>query len=302
MARLGKAPYSVKNPQVTEWNTWGEFVDAAERGEPTPNVGERSSRRESSSQHWDLGCGFDKALKLARDGWQEGREKAADIARRLENRVMHRIVKEDVNYDVEGMGFDVARFLNGEPEHWIKPEEHTMTSAHGNRHVKLVVNVAASCGVSGDAILARGATLAALVELLEYADTRVELWTVDAHASTYYPDGGKSSAPPISVNMVKVKAFDQPLDPGRIAFALAHPAMLRRLCFSMMEQSDESIAKFVTSSHSYGYPTDWQPDDCSIYVGSSRYWDTGADWTSPESCEAWVLARLAQQGIILRDD
>lgn len=294
----GEAPFSSDNPQRVTFQSWGAFVAYVATTTPTV-AGGLSSHDPASS--WNGNVSWARSLALAVEGWTEGEQRIRELSRRLEAHITHRIVREEFNYDVEGMAFDVARFLNGEPEHWIRPEEATVTTDHGSKHVKLVVNISASSAVSPEAIIARGAAVAALVELLEYADHRVEVWITNPSSAAHRY--GEAYAPPIYVCDVKVKSFDQPLDMGLLAFALAHPATLRRLMFAAQECADPSIVKYVTHSNSYGYPTenDAAKAEAGIYLPGSKLWDSAADWTSPESVETWILAELAKQGIVLRD-
>jgi len=294
----GFPPFGVGNPEVKTFHSWGAFLDYCETAPSTIADANRLSRTHDADR-W-VGCAdWDATVKLAREGWKSGEEKVRAVSRRLEARLLHKIVREDTNYDVEGMAFDVARYLHGEPEHWLRPEETTAIVEHGTKHVKLVVNVSASAGVSAEAITARGAATAALVELLEYGDHHVEVWAMDASTFAYNNERPK---PPVHVDLVKLKAYDQPLDMGRLAFALAHPGMLRRLCFSAAESADPSIVRWVSHANSYGYPAEYTPEGTSIYLPGSKLWDKDCNWTSPESVEVWLLAQLAKQNIILRDD
>lgn len=275
---------------VKTFPSWGAFVNQAEVTGHTSWQNARLDRDEE----WAGTRTFEQALKLARDGWPEGEAKVRTLARRLEIRLINRIVREDVNYDVEGMTFDVARYLNGEPEHWVCMEESTM-QLHGQRHVKIMVCVSVSCGVDREVIIARGAALTALIELLEYAGQRVELWIADAQSN----DVGRH---PFYQRYTKVKAYDQPLDVARTAFALANPACQRRLGFSLMEQARPDVARKLSSR--YGISVDVpekEREDCSLYFGKMQG-ATDVQWESPERAEAWILATLAAQGVVLRDE
>lgn len=277
---------------IMTFDTWGAFVTQAEK------VGTqlRGSAREVSDHRnsWAGTRTMDEAIKQARYGWKEGEEKVRTLARRLEVKVINRIVREDVNYDVEGMTFDVSRYLNGEPEHWVCIEESTM-QMHGQRHVKIMVCVAVSCGVDPETIIARGAAITALIELLEYAGQRVELWIADAESSDV-------SAHPRYQRYTKVKAYDQPLDVARTAFAVASPACQRRLGFSLMEQTNDATANYIGPY--YGISVDVPADkreDVSLYFGKMQG-TTNVAWSNPAAAEAWIIAELAAQGVVLRDD
>jgi len=289
-----RSSYDREHPEVIEFDTWGEFIDHVETVNPTKGADNESHNTKGAG--W-CSATWSEAINLARHGWTKGESYVAKRAKRLEDRIAHRIVREDWNYDVEGMAFDVARYLTNEPEHWIRPEDSVVTSDAGTRHVKIVANVSASCQVTDEAIRARGATIAALVELLEYSGQCVEVHIIMATTN-------QSKGAPVHAFSVRVKAFDQKLDMGRIAFALAHSATLRRFGFRMNESAHHSIVREIGSSaYSYGYPAEFDKlGETSLYLPAAKGWDNDVDWTSVESAEAWILAKLAEQGVVLRDD
>lgn len=281
--------------QEFSFPTWEAYVTACETRPPCP--GASRSSHEQGRGDWHGTDTWGEALKLARDGYKEGTERVRNIARRLETRIIHRIVREDVRYDVEGMGFDIARYLDGEPEHWVQPEESTF-AVEGQRHVKIEVSVSVSCGIGTETIARRGAAIAAAVELLEFAGTRVELWTVDAGS------GRTANGEANFIARTRVKAYDQPLDMSRVAFALVNAANTRRLHFALQESTRHEICVgkgIGTHAGAYGYPTDApKHDDTSVYLPAMVYGDPR--WASEDSAEAWILSMLAEQGVVLADD
>lgn len=278
--------------QVLRFKSFAEYIHAAETREKVP--GTCNSSHDGDAYFTGTNSWAD-AVKLARDGWPQGTERVNAISRRLEAKVLHRIVREDTRYDVEGMGFDVARYLDGEPEHWVQPEESTF-AVEGQRHVKIEVSMMCSGGISADIIMRRGAAIAALVELLEYSGQRVELWLTSANAGHNGHLGN-----PVHVTHIRVKAYDQPLDPARVAFALVHPSTFRRFMFALQEGARPDLAKRSLGVSGYGCVTNAvKEDDTSIYLPAMFYGDER--WESEDSAETWILAILAKQGVELRDD
>lgn len=282
MANLPNDYEDANGMRHVKFATWGDFLEFVD-GEPLPGS-DCSSQR--SSYDFTGTESFAEARKLAQHGWTEGTERVRSIVRRLEARLLHRIVREDVNYDVEGMGFDVARYIEGEPEHWVRLEESTMQE-DSHRHVKVIVHGGALGDVSTETMLAKGAVAAALVELLEFAGHNVELHHVAAVEK-------KRGAGLYFASWIRLKAYDQPLDMDRVAFALAHPSMHRRLTFKVRERCDAALTQW-----SYGATEDCDPKDGSLYVPSAR---SGDIWTNPAKAEAFVVAALASQGVIVSDE
>lgn len=273
--------------------TWGDLLSFVQG--PRDKCLYRSSQNKSTNRDdWTMTKDFPSAIKLATDGWRKGTDAVNRISQRLEAKLIHKIVREDVNYDVEGMGFDVSRYLSGEPEHWVQQVESDLAE-NSHRHVRVVCNVAVSCGISTQVIQARGAAMAALIEMLEYAGHRVELWVCASGSDKYSPN---SHADAVIVASVKVKAYDQPIDPARLAFALCHPSMFRRVFFSAWEHTSPATQKLMGSC--YSYPCDYDLHDGAIYVGKALLGEV--QWTSPEGAEAWILGQLAAQGVVIRED
>jgi hypothetical protein len=123
---------------------------------------------------------------------------------------------------------DVGRFLSGEPECF--GTEIADGGSISRPVVKIVANLAASGAVTPQSLFIRGAAIVAAIDILEALGRRVEAWV--AHGSAR----SKGSDSQSHETHVLVKRADQPLDVDRLAFAVAHPACLRRLCFSIMEQ------------------------------------------------------------------
>lgn len=274
--------------------SWGALLEWLEtpttNGIPGDGVGTARDKEFYGTKCWE------DTLTLAREGWHEGAERVQAIAKRLETSLIHNIVREDVNYDVEGMSFDVARYLTGEPEHWVRQEESTM-AMEGQRHVKVVVNTAVSGGVERNVIETRGAVIAALVNLLEFAGHRVELWVGRGVAMDY-----TRRTRPVYVTLTRVKAYDQPLDIERVAFAVAHVAMARRINMAAHAHRLTAEDNATLGMHDgTGYPADLPCDEeTSLYMGKTGLWE---EWThNPASAERWILSQLQAQGVTLRED
>jgi hypothetical protein len=91
----------------------------------------------------------------------------------------------------------------------------------------------------------------------------------------------------------KVKPYDQPLEPGRIAFALANPSNFRRLHFALIAPKHNDWL-----GHGYGMPcsgTDVAEGD--IVVPEAMYGNR--QWEDSERALAWIQGELERQGVKL---
>jgi hypothetical protein len=154
---------------------------------------------------------------------------------------------------------NIGRYVSGHPKPYMQKqqiEDETGDNKSG-KIINIAFNMSASGEISGQEMFNKGATIAALIELLERAGKRVEL--KGRMSST-----GHDKAKPNFRYQVMIKEAGEPIDVDRIAFALAHPGCLRRLGFSIMEQASEKIQRAIGIGEwgsGYGMPTEWQERD-----------------------------------------
>jgi hypothetical protein len=202
------------------------------------------------------------------------------------------IQRVEVSHDVEGHAIDVARFVDGEPEAWLKFEEVLQESESGHKLIRIAFNYSVSGHISPEVITRKGAAVAALVELLEYAGHRVEL--ILCHAVAEYRNDEA-----VTETYIRMKEFDQNLDSAVLAFALAHPATLRVLTFSIMEQYPYEVRRHIgVPGGGYGIPAEVNKENRGdIYIARSLASDS--QWDSAEKAEAWIIKQLKEQGVTI---
>lgn len=278
-----------------EYADWADFVDHAATRESRIDFGPAGPASRRAVTGWQAtwyGTGtFDAALKLARVGWPEGETLARAYSLALVDRVSNLIERPEYVYDVEGDGVDIGRYVEGEPECWLR-QETRIVHGPGRRLYRIVLNVAALCTVSSDVLRARGATTAALAELLELAGHGVAIELVDVSQAF--------SAADRAVFRVPLKAADQPMDLSRLIYAMAHESCLRRLAFSIMEAFPAKLAKAleVKGGGSYGKPGPLRADEREhgdIYIDAGTV--PSEVWSDPQRAVAWVISTLREQGV-----
>jgi hypothetical protein len=190
-----------------------------------------ASRTNSPSQSWDLGVGYDGAMRLAEHGWSEG---AKDLSDRLEAHLPSLDKTDTWRYDVAGERPDIGRHLSGDPA-------SMMRHGHPKGHkpiLSLAVNIRVSCVVKAAAMANFGAAMVATIDKLEHVGRRVEL--VSAFSSRV------RMLDRVTGSWI-VKRAEDPLDLAAVAFSIAHPAASRRIGFAMFERSA------VPQCSAYGY-------------------------------------------------
>ena len=244
---------------------------------------ESSSSRKGSRRDTDLswygGATWDQACILAKAGWIEGMDMIEMYRCKITPMITDTILRPVPIDNIHGFAVNVGAFLSNMPE-CFHDREYERRNYPG-RLFTLVVSCAYSCGVDTDIVIQRGAMVCALIDAMEYAGNRVE---VICNEAVYY--GGCKN----EVDVV-LKKHDQPLDLSQLAFCLAHPAMLRRLMFSINEQSGWADL----SRGSYGIP-DEASDKGDLYID-----EINSGKISDSEAIEWLNDKLKSCGIEMRE-
>lgn len=273
-----------------EHYTWQGFLNLALDGASDLSDEHRSSRREHASRF--VSTTWDEAVQLAQTGW---RGEALDEARRFAQRVAAQVVTERLATtfepfrDVTGSQIDIATFLAGEPECMI--EAAPIRHASRGRAVRIAVPVGYLADVDASLVLQRGAAVMALIEALAIAQHPLEVWATSRRTSK----SGKAS----TACAVLVQPANAPMDAGRVMFALAHPAMLRRLIFSALECQGAGFRRSFEVKPNGGYSGSraTRADDLPELPGGTSIvlplLVSGADWGEAAAIR-WVESTLTQ--------
>lgn len=265
----------------TEFESFSDFLSYADRIAPIVAndsghyVG--NSRKRESRGGWYGTSDFSETMKLARDGWAEGREAVEAAIVHFSSVIGSKARRTVLAHEVAGSSPDVAAFLCGDPENMFA-REYIETETVG-KIIRLVVNGTASAGIDSKEIIKRGALIVALVDSLEMSGFSVEV-ILTFHGK----DAGVSTE-----QIITVKSAGDPVEIDRLAFCIAHPSCFRRLGFSCWEHDPLYMAKHYRSG--YGRCAE-SSDKGDIYIPSS-------DLTRITDGEAsrWVRDHLAPLGI-----
>lgn len=233
---------------------------------------------------------FEAATALATAGWPEGRAKMAALMDRAKAATQTR-PERTATYDVAGAYPMPAFAAAGEPACMVDFRDDQ--ARRQTPVVGILYNIGASGGIPPETIMARGAAILAEVDALEAAGLRCEI-TLCAYVTDQHEKGKPHSQS--HRTDCRVKEADQPMDIDRLAFALAHPSMLRRLVFALREAHE--FGKAIGDG--YGYSTDAPPAErngCDVYVPAmfTLNKDATEGWTDPAT--AATKARAMFDGI-----
>jgi hypothetical protein len=225
---------------------WQHFVDTVRRP-MSPDVDGHSTLERDYD--WALGASYADALRMACTGWAEGFKAVSLKADALCQ--AHGGLELSPRFAEAGDEVDVGMFLSDEPECMVEyPLEPKRKPV-----VKIVVSASFSAGIGAEEIYNRGAAVLAAIDLLEGSGVRVE---VDLDMGT---ETGRNQFR----RTIPLKAADEALDRDKLAFAICHPATLRRLMFRLHEQSGQEGFERMGGT-TYGHPLQPEAQDGAIVV------------------------------------
>lgn len=217
----------------------GGLVEAVDYLDKNPgNWRSKCSRTNGASQSWDLNTGYDKALKLAKDGWEEGMDALSDALAAV---IPASGRESRWGWSQVGTSVNIGRHLHGHPKSMRSRRKKTMGSAPV---LHVACNMTASCMVTGQQMANYGAAIAGLIDRLENSGKRVHL---DMFFAIYIPNSGKA----FLQTGWNVKRASEHVDLAALAFSIAHPASFRRLGFALMERTPRDV-----ENSCYGYSAD----------------------------------------------
>jgi hypothetical protein len=247
--------FTAKRHIIMYGESLGDVTDYLSGNPPKWDYG--SAKSNPASDNWDMRAGYDGALKLAKEGWEEGVE-MIDMALQVIVPASGRAGRW--GYSQSGSSVSVTRFLQGHPRNMRNRTKRTMGSAPV---LHLIVNTVASCMITATQMANYGAAIAGIVDRLENSGRRVHLDCVFASRLTDRSCGEVRCS--FGWN---VKKASEPLDLAEVAFSLAHPAAFRRIGFGMLERTPEEV-----QTPGYGHCCDGLPCDVPDYTDGTMIVD-----------------------------
>ena len=223
--------------------SWHDFLAAAQ--EPETIHGDGRHARDS----W-AGGSWEEALRLAVDGWSVPLAQTHVSVAALRERagLGSSVTTLEPAWDVTGSEVDIGAYLAGVPECMVDAVPQR-TSRRG-RIVAFLVPASYSNKTPHTLIRNRGIALATLCSAIIAAGHSVEIWS--GFVGFIGDDRIRAVA--------RVVSAGEPLDLGRLIFAVAHPLMLRRLWFAVWDAEDAQVARWVQKGN-YGFPSFCRPED-----------------------------------------
>ena len=264
---------------VESFDSMHEFINMAQSN-PNPQSSDGNSESFAGT------ASLKDACTLAHNGWTEVRPDVELLFNDLEARIADKISDKFLTYnDVAGSEIDMGMYVSGVPEHMISFSP--VLEATMGRVIKIHISITASASIPKEQIMARGVAVCALVDTIHKLGVGVEIWGEDAIV-------GQNSK--LFGTRVLIHDSSEMLDIDNVMFALAHPSMLRRLTFSIQEQSPNAKAQGVGGG--YGTPTDLSPMEADVKIERLQR-GTGDIIAKPVE---WVISTVTGLGLIESED
>ncbi|MFC4014066.1 hypothetical protein ACFOY2_43045 [Nonomuraea purpurea] len=267
--------------------SWQEFLDQATAPETT-SLGD--SRTNSAA--W-AGADWEEAIRLARDGWPLALEQADVTVGQLRERagLSAAVTILEPSWDVTGSEVDIGAYLAGEPECMVDAVPRQVSRR--GKVITFVVPVVYSNSVPHASVINRGLALATLCAAIIEAGHSVEIWcgaTGMVNSRTRYRA------------MIRAISAGEPLDIGRLIFAMAHPAMCRKMVFGLWDGREPAVVRAMVRAN-YGYPPfDCRPTDLPEEIADPYifpYLEEGdRQWDDLETALEWCRQMFADLGLI----
>lgn len=209
--------------ETETFDSLGKFLAAINSRENNDMMKyEHSSKKNDSS--FSNCKSYEQAVEYATKGWEE---KLSEIKAQFINSVKTNangaIDRRRTYNHVVGYAPNVPNAILGLPQSMICSHKEPQKV----KVVSLIYAPDANCGTSADTFIKAGIVILNIVNRLELNGVRVNL-KIAAYDATSYNSGYAGC-------YITVKDYREPLDLKKIAFPIAHPAMLRRLGFKWIE-------------------------------------------------------------------
>lgn len=206
---------------------------------------------------------METAIKMAREGWKEGAEQVESMRRRIE--AANPTQKKLKQHGIAGVTPNVPRAVSGNVMNMRMPDE---TKTKKRPVITLLSNMSASCMVDAEQMTNRAAAVTAIIDKIEASGYSCEV-IATATGSADYRDYGREEGENVGFTVaisVLVKRSDQPVDIVRLAYALGHASMFRRLVFADKGTFAPELGEGLGYSGEPQLPRDENFDLKSIYV------------------------------------
>lgn len=150
--------------------------------------------------------------------------------------------KRRIVSSVVGFAANVPAYLAGTPNSMINVRQHK----EKQRVLSFMYNTSVSASVSPSRIIEAAAKVVSAIMIIEAGGVRVNVWAGEAFSNSGQPD---------CLWLCKIKSAGQRMDTLKMSYPLAHPSMLRRQWFRLLETTEGVPSSYVDG---YGAPITYE--------------------------------------------
>lgn len=285
---IGKDPNQTY--YVSRFDSYSELVKLAQE---QPN--KMASDRKPTS-NMNATRNFKEAYELAIHGWHDVRRKVDAAMEPIRQRLSDTLgVVTERTFDMVGFEPDIDRYLSGELECMV--DDLFVEAPKQGNVFTLLVDASMAWSNSHEEVIARGATLCAMVEAFNMMGFQLDIWVETTVAALHAKHRGKS----LATALVPISRAGDPLDIDQIMFAIGHPDFNRRIIWAYMEGVEDyrEIFGYQTGG---GYGLTRQGAHMNDFVDASVIVSLDGNYEMTRNPEAWILSQLELQGVVTSND
>lgn len=246
-------------------------------------------RNDNGDKSWVHYATWDEAQKAAQFGSPHHYERVSELKKRVESLIPDLLVTEEALFwDVApGLGFDIGRAIEGEPEVWFSFRERSVDE------VSLVVDGCFHCNIGAAEIERMGAAAAVLIEALQSHGIGVRAWKV------FVAKGNSGLG---AAHAVCVQQPDSPLDTDAMGYYMASSDFFRRQLFDAWDHEDTDVRDSLSWSLGRPAPVSSVLDEAQFSPWRIAFGDSAIvvpndclqqEFGDDEKAAAWVMKNLA---------
>lgn len=269
-----------KTPYITLFNDISELKKYITT---KPHKSGRSNSSESSDSDWTGTKDFDEAVNLLTYGDEETFKKVLEEKNKLkiDKLLGDTMNKQKYEHRTYGCIPNVPAYLSGNPLNMINPEK----TEPSHKVLNIFLNVSITSGTSKEVIVRNGIKYLSVIDLLEKAGYRCNLYS--GTSSKCYDKGDFHM-------FAKVKTDKEPLNIKKICFTIANPSWLRRIYFRWCEVFDNPTN--ITGGYGQNLSKSKAIEDLKLVTKDNIIFWNYSDGVNGKKVED-ILKDLEEQGI-----
>lgn len=264
---------------------FGSLYEMTRYAENNPHLTSSSNK----DSHWvdqGLTSSLADAVKVSDEGWADVRPEIDKMLAEVQEQVGERLATVTrFQIGLAGGSVHMGRFLAGRPDCMVGFRKQE--SARHGRMVRVIYDFGANGGTHASEMLKRGSIVAVLIDTLKTLGLSVELI-----GETSVKIGSD-----LHTTLVTLQDPREHMDINALAYAVAHPSMLRRLTFAVREMSAFGIDKINRHNHGSSVPITMAEElQADVVINRIEHGGNGALMMHDPA--GWVISTIKGMGLL----